>query len=140
MDYKPGTEDLIKQMEGAAGITHRLFGNKDLLWAIAALGATRDVAAIPHLVPFLLARASEANAAATAIDALLSYATDDQLVLLDSEVRSRNGWQLTSWFNLKPRDLPAAGIAQRAGHSRDGVVPFERLCSREGRDESCAYQ
>jgi len=115
MELKPAPQDLIKRLYRPSGIADRLFGDKERLSVIDALAATGDVGAIPHLVPSLARRRSEANAAATAVDALLSDATDDELILLDQAMRGdRDAWYLPAWWNLEPGDLsPPESLKER---------------------------
>ena len=110
MELRPGTQDLLEQLYRPSGIVNRLFGDNERLSAMEALAASGDVAAVPHLAPFLGRRTGDAVAAATAIDALLSGATDDELLLLDQAIRhDRDVWYGTSWFGLQPQDLSPPG-------------------------------
>ena len=100
------TFELIQELHARRGFLERLRGQKRQTDALTRIGLSGELAAVPHVAPFLADSSIVAATAANTIGRLLENATPENILFLDEGIRRAFDWPVPDrWRQLKPGPL-----------------------------------
>ncbi|HJQ82021.1 MAG TPA: HEAT repeat domain-containing protein [Lacipirellulaceae bacterium] len=122
----PRAIELLEQLQSGSGLlSHLTWQRSASIAAVAQLGSSGEISAVPYLAPFILWSKHLADAAMEAIGKLLMHATGEELVQLDEQVRCRYfSWQRDEWHSIKPRQVRRLLPPTEARAAVFGVLSF----------------